>query len=95
VLFEVPIPSDFVVSPTTWDGSTPNSGLAVLQPDGETIIQTQPFARCMMGGDATSLTSQIPPLNITGEVAAGTGLTSEKLSHTFEFVKNMTKNCES
>jgi hypothetical protein len=40
---------------------------------------------------ATSLQTEIP-LNITGEVAAGTGLTWEKLTHTFEFVKNMTKN---
>lgn len=40
---------------------------------------------------ATSLRTEIP-LNITGEVAAGTGLTWEKLTHTFEFVKNMTEN---
>jgi hypothetical protein len=43
---------------------------------------------------ATPLKTEIP-LNITGEVAAGTGLTWQKLSHTFEFVKNMTKNWES
>ena len=42
---------------------------------------------------ATPLKVEVP-LNITGEVAAGTGLTWEKLSHTFEFVKNMTKNWE-
>ena len=42
---------------------------------------------------ATSLKTEIP-LNITGEVAAGTGLTWDKLTHTFEFVKNMTKNWE-
>lgn len=42
---------------------------------------------------ATPLKTEIP-LNITGEVAAGTGLTWEKLSHTFEFVKNMTQNWE-
>lgn len=46
VLFRAPIPIDFIVSPDTWDGSTPNSGLAVLMPDGRTIKQTQPFARC-------------------------------------------------
>ena len=34
------------------------------------------------------------PLNATVEVATGTGLTREKLTHTFEFVKNMTKNWE-
>jgi hypothetical protein len=42
---------------------------------------------------ATPLMTAIP-LNITGEVAAGSGLTWEKLSHTFEFVKNMTQNWE-
>ena len=46
VLFRAPIPPDFIVSPDTWDGLTPNSGLAVLMPDGRTIKQTQPFARC-------------------------------------------------
>jgi hypothetical protein len=46
LLFSVPVPEDFLVSPETWDGLTPNSGLAVLMPDGRTILQTQPFARC-------------------------------------------------
>lgn len=45
-LFSAPIPQDFVVSPRTWDGATPNAGLAVLMPDGRTIKQTQPFAHC-------------------------------------------------
>lgn len=40
---------------------------------------------------ATPLRTEIP-LNITGEVAAGTGLTWDKLTHTLAFVKNMTKN---
>ena len=34
------------------------------------------------------------PLNITGEVASGSGLTWDKLTHTFEFVKNMTQTWE-
>jgi len=46
VLFRAPVPPDFIVSPDTWDGLTPNSGLAGLMPDGRTIQQTQPFARC-------------------------------------------------
>lgn len=46
LLFKAPIPDGFMVSPETWDGLTPNSGLAVLMPDGRTIKQTQPFARC-------------------------------------------------
>ena len=39
---------------------------------------------------ATPLKTAIP-LNVSGEVAAGSGLTWDKLTHTFEFVKNMTK----
>lgn len=54
VLFSAPIPQSFIVSPETWDGSTPNAGLAVLMPDGRTIRQTQPFAHCTSGKPATS-----------------------------------------
>jgi hypothetical protein len=46
ILLRAPIPVGFIVSPDTWDGLTPNSGLAVLMPDRRTIKQTQPFARC-------------------------------------------------
>lgn len=53
-LFEAPMPVDFVVSPDTWAGLMPNSGLAVLMPDGRTLKQTQPFARCNAGDTATS-----------------------------------------
>ncbi|MCF8225249.1 MAG: hypothetical protein K9J30_05180 [Bacteroidales bacterium] len=56
LLFSAPIPHDFIVSPDTWDGLTPNSGLAVLMPDGRTIKQTQPFAHCTQDPVATSLT---------------------------------------
>ncbi len=54
LLFSAPIPVDFTVSKATWDGTTPNSGLAVLMSDGRTIKQTQPFARCMAGESGTS-----------------------------------------
>ena len=54
LLFSAPIPADFTVSPENWDGLTPNSGLAVLMPDGRTIKQTQPFARCEAKKSATS-----------------------------------------
>lgn len=70
-LFELPIPEDFVVSPETWDGLRPNSGLACLLPDGETIVQTQPFAKCRTNV-ATSLTSSAPRVNIyTGDGIRG------------------------
>lgn len=54
VIFSAPIPQSFIVSPDTWDGTTPNAGLAVLMPDGRTIKQTQPFAHCTEGKPATS-----------------------------------------
>lgn len=46
ILFSAPIPQSFIVSKDTWDGLTPNAGLAVLMPDRRTIKQTQPFAKC-------------------------------------------------
>jgi hypothetical protein len=52
LLFEAPMPADWVV-PNGLPG-TPNNGLAILMPDGRTIKQTQPFARCTAGGAATS-----------------------------------------
>lgn len=54
LLFSAPIPKSFVVSPSTWDGRTPNAGLAVLMPDRRTIRQTQPFAFCDPTKSATS-----------------------------------------
>lgn len=54
LMFAAPIPFDFIVSPDTWDGLTPNSGLAVVMPDGRTIKQTQPFAHCAEGPKGTS-----------------------------------------
>lgn len=54
VIFSAPIPQTYIVSPETWDGTTPNAGLAVLMPDGRTIKQTQPFAHCTAGKPATS-----------------------------------------
>ncbi len=50
----MPIPQSFVVSPTTWDGGKPNAGIAVLLKDKKTIWQSQPFAHCTQGGDATT-----------------------------------------
>lgn len=54
LLYAAPIPQNFIVSPKTWDGATPNAGLAVLMPDGRTIKQNQPFAHCEEGGFATT-----------------------------------------
>ncbi len=54
VMLSAPVPHDFIVSPDTWDGLTPNSGLAVLMPDRLTIRQTQPFAHCEAGEIGTT-----------------------------------------
>jgi hypothetical protein len=64
------VPRDFIVSPETWDGLTPNAGLAFLSPDGQTIKQTQPFANCMNGNKATSK-YMFPDESIFGEGIGG------------------------
>src|SRR5947209_4579932 len=56
VLFNAPIPGNFVVQgagPNNPDGTTPNYATAILMPDGHTLIQGQPFARCTADGSAT------------------------------------------
>ncbi|MEI7502447.1 MAG: hypothetical protein WCG93_04520 [Paludibacter sp.] len=50
-----PIPTDFEVSPKTWDGVTPNSGIAILMADKKTIVQGQPYSFCPDNGYATML----------------------------------------
>lgn len=55
LLGKFPIPTSFVVSPKTWDGVTPNSGIAVLMPDKRTIVQGQPYSYCPEYGYATML----------------------------------------
>jgi len=78
-LISLPIPQDFIVSPTTWAGTTPNSGIAVLMPDKRTIHQNQPFAHCTEGGDATSqyivADQDIYGAGITG-IHGGSGLSA-------------------
>src|SRR3989454_791222 len=57
VLFEAPIPTDFVVPGAgsgNPDGTTPNYATAILAADGHTLIQGQPMAPCTAGGTATT-----------------------------------------
>jgi hypothetical protein len=61
VVYTVPIPTSFVVP-----NSMHNNGAAFLMSDKRTIIQTQPFTRCVAGGPATSWTSYHPVLDIYG-----------------------------
>jgi hypothetical protein len=69
-LMQAPIPDNFVISRSTWLGDTPNAGLAVLMPDGRTIKQTQPFARCTPGGDGTSQYN-FPDVDLYGDGIRG------------------------
>ncbi len=52
VLFNAPIPSDFVV-PGATSSDTPNFATAILMADGHTLTQGQPMARCSANGTAT------------------------------------------
>jgi hypothetical protein len=73
-LISVPIPADFMVS-----SNSHNNALAVVMPDGQTVIQGQPFARCTPGSPATAL-SLTPSDNLyTGGILGahgGSGLSS-------------------
>jgi hypothetical protein len=46
----VPMPASYLLS-----DSHRNDGAVFLMPDRRTLIQTQPFARCVVGGPATSI----------------------------------------
>ena len=73
-LISVPIPADFMVS-----SNSHNSALAVVMPDGQTVVQGQPFARCSAGGPGT-LQALVPPANLYGGgilgAHGGSGLSS-------------------
>jgi hypothetical protein len=70
-LFQLPMPSTFFVESTLNNNSS-----AFLKPDGRTLIQTQPFARCAPpdgDGTATTLTdrNQFPPVDLYGDGIRG------------------------
>jgi hypothetical protein len=64
-LLNVPIPTNYII-PNNID----NSSAAFLMPDGRTIAQSQPLARCSAGGPATSYVT-FPPVDIYGDGIAG------------------------
>jgi len=80
-LFTAPIPTDFVIpgnhqgSP---DGDTPNAATAILAADGHTLIQTQPFARCVGQSPTSHYMFQSEDLYGTGETGShgGSGLSA-------------------
>src|SRR5258705_11796832 len=59
-----------------------NNSAAFLKPDGRTLIQTQPFTRCVAGEPGTTLTDQFlfPPVDLYGDGIkgshAGSGLSA-------------------
>jgi len=70
ILYSVPCPDDFVYSYNNWEQLTPNAGLASFMPDGRTIKQTQPFARCEPNLPGTSK-FLFPDQDIYGEGMIG------------------------
>ncbi|MGD9755527.1 MAG: hypothetical protein AB7W59_31435 [Acidimicrobiia bacterium] len=53
LITSVPIPDGFVTDPG-FLGATPNHAAAILLPDGDTVVQTQPLHRCSATGPAVS-----------------------------------------
>lgn len=66
VLMEVPIPGDFIADPPY----TPNMSAAILDADGQTIHQTQPFHRCAGSDHPTSMVNY-PSVDIYGDGIEG------------------------
>ena len=80
-LFTAPIPADFVVPGShqgSPDGDTPNAAAAILAADGHTIIQTQPFARCVGQSPTSHYMFRSEDLYGTGETGShgGSGLSA-------------------
>jgi hypothetical protein len=48
-LGEIPFPDD-LIAPDATTNSTPNNATAILLPDGRTLMQLEPLARCEVGG---------------------------------------------
>lgn len=66
----LPIPDDLIVpDATTKPYSTPNNGSAFLMPDGKTLVQLEPLARCQHGGSIYGW--RYPNIDIYGEGIGG------------------------
>lgn len=64
-LLRVPMPSNYIVP-----HSSSNSSSSFLMPDGRTIVQAQPVARCTAGGPATALV-KFAPVDLFGAGITG------------------------
>jgi hypothetical protein len=69
--YSVPMKKNWEISRDTWEGNTPNSGLAVLMPDGRTIKQNQPFARCEKGKHGTTKYASFDDVDLYGDGIRG------------------------
>ena len=75
----IPIPDDLIVAdaintPTKY--YTPNNAAALLQPDGRTIIQLEPMARCLKAGPVYGYHHPKPDIDIYGQGISGSHLGS-------------------
>jgi hypothetical protein len=64
---DVPIPTNYTVP-----NDRKNSGAAFLMPDGHTLVQTQPLARCSAGSYATSI-ARIFDGGVDADIISGDG----------------------
>jgi hypothetical protein len=75
----IPLPADLIVpdainTPTEY--ATPNNAAALLQPDGRTIIQLEPMARCVKGGPVYGYRWPKQNVDLYGDGIAGSHLGS-------------------
>jgi hypothetical protein len=65
----LPIPDDLII-PDARPGYTPNNAAAFLLPDGKTLVQLEPLARCKPGGPVFGW-RYFPDVNIYGKGIGG------------------------
>ncbi|WP_199317056.1 hypothetical protein [Chroococcidiopsis sp [FACHB-1243]] len=69
----LPIPNNLIVpDATSYPYSTPNNAAAFLMPDGRTIEQLEPLARCSAGGDIYGWRNPWGGVDIKGDGIKGT-----------------------
>jgi len=82
VVDSLPIPTNFTV-----DSNAYNSCIAVLRPDGRTVAQSNAFARCGAGSDATCFTNSFDDVDLYGPGITGShgGSTLSALGGTIRY----------
>lgn len=65
LLVRVPVPASYIVP-----NNPGNNGAAFLMPDGRTIVQVQPFTRCVAGGVGTAII-KFDPVDLYGDGRLG------------------------